>query len=388
MGGARRGLGCRRGPGSRRVPEGGRPCRHPPGRREELDERRSALAEAIVARQYSLRPDLEGHYGPEGRARCVHDTEHHLANLSAAVAASSPALFSDYLDWARSVLAANEVREEDVEGNLACLQEVLSTALPGEHGDVTRRFLKEAIQCSRSPARLPPPLIAGDEPLAALAGDYLRALMGYDRRAATRLILDAVGSGVPVPDIYLHVFQRCQREVGRLWQTRQASVAQEHFGTAVTRSLMARLAPEAAPERGNGRRAVAASVGGERHEVGLRVVADFFEMDGYEVLYLGGGTPAPDLVEAVADRRPDLLLISATMVAHFTVVGSLIAAVRAREECRGVTVLVGGHPFDVVPDLWRRSGADGYAADARGALVEAERLLADRSGGEGADTPS
>ncbi len=87
-----------------------------------IDERRAALAEAIVARQYSLRPDLERHYGPGGRAKCVRVTEHHLANLSAAVAASSPALFSDYLGWARSVMAANGVRDEDVEVHLACLQ--------------------------------------------------------------------------------------------------------------------------------------------------------------------------------------------------------------------------------------------------------------------------
>ncbi len=353
-----------------------------------IDDRRTALAEAIVARQYSLRPDLEEYYGPEGRARCVRDTEHHLANLSAAVAVSSPALFSDYLDWARSVMTANHVRDEDVEGNLACLQEVLSTGLPEEHGAVSRRFLEEAIRCSRGAAsRFPPSLLADDGPLTALAGDYLRALLDYDRRAATRLILDAVGSGVPVEDIYLHVFQRCQREVGRLWQARQIAVVQEHFGTALTQSLMARLSPTAVPERGNGRRAVAASVGGERHEVGLRVVADFFEMAGYETLYIGAGSPLPSLVDAVAQRRPDLLLISATMVAHLPGVGALIAAVRARDECRGVTILVGGHPFNVVPSLWRQSGADGYAADARGALVEAERLLADRPGREDADTP-
>ncbi|WZO99353.1 cobalamin-dependent protein [Isosphaeraceae bacterium EP7] len=353
-----------------------------------IDEHRVALAEAVVARQYSLRPELVSRYGPDGRARCLQDTEHHLANLSAAVAASSPALFVDYLEWARSVLAASDVRDEDVEGNLASLQEVLAAALTGEHAEITGRFLKEAIQCSRSPARFPPFLISGDEPLAALAGDYLRALLGYDRREATRQILDAVASGVPVADIYLHVFQPCQREVGRLWQARQVSVAQEHFGTAVTQSLMARLTPEAGPDRRIDRRVVAASVGDERHEVGLRVVTDFFEMSGYETLFLGAGTPAPDLARTVADRRPDLLLISATMVAHLPGVGALIAAVRDREECRGVTILVGGHPFDVVPDLWRQSGADGYAADAKGALVEAERLLAARSVGEQADTPS
>jgi len=342
-----------------------------------IDDRRSSLAEAIVARQYATRPELEGQYGPGGRARCVRDTEHHLANLSAAVAASSPALFSDYLDWARSVMAASHVRDVDVADNLACLQDVLASDLSGEHGAVARRFLDEAIQCSRGGARFPAPLLEGDEPLADLARDYLRALLDYDRRAATRLILDAVGSGVPVGDIYLHVFQRCQREVGRLWQSRRVGVAKEHYATAVTRSLMDRLSPTVAPERGNGRRAVAASVGGERHEVGLRVVADFFEMEGYETIYLGADTPTQSLLRAVADRRPDLLLISVTLIAHLTAAGSLIAAVRDRDECRGVKVLVGGHPFDIVPDLWRRSGADGYAADARGALAVAERLLSD-----------
>ncbi len=139
--------------------------------------------------------------------------------------------------------------------------------------------------------QVPPSLLADDGPLTALAGEYLRTLLDYDRRAATRLILDAVGSGVPVEDIYLHVFQRCQREVGRLWQARQIAVVQEHFVTAVTQSLMARLSPITVPDRGNGRRAVAASVGGERHEVGLRVVADFFEMAGYETLLSRGRLP-------------------------------------------------------------------------------------------------
>ncbi|WP_435011644.1 cobalamin B12-binding domain-containing protein [Tundrisphaera lichenicola] len=352
-----------------------------------ISDRRSTLARAIVARQYSLQPDLEGQYGPEGRARCIQDTEHHLANLSEAVSASSPALFSDYLDWAVSVLAANHIRDEDVEVNLACLQDVLLASLPGEHGIVTRRFLEEAIRCSRSASRINASLISDEGSHPALARAYLGALLEYNRKAATDLILNAVDAGIPVGEIYLDVFQRCQREVGRLWQSRQIGVIQEHFATAVSQSLMARLTPMAVSEPGNGRVVMAASVGGERHEVGLRVVADFFEMAGYEVHYFGADAPLLSVAEAMARRRPDLLLISVTMVTHLSGVGKLIAAVRAREECRGVTILVGGHPFDVVPDLWRRSGADGYAADARGALVEAERLLATRSGQKCSSSP-
>src|SRR3954466_3324836 len=116
-----------RGPGKSPVGRATMPAIHK-ATGQVIDERREALAEAIVARQYSIRPDLERHYGPDGRAKCVRDTEHHLAHLSAAVAASSPALFSDYLGWARSVMASNGVRGEDVEVHLACLQEVLSAA--------------------------------------------------------------------------------------------------------------------------------------------------------------------------------------------------------------------------------------------------------------------
>jgi CheY-like chemotaxis protein len=55
-----------------------------------IDLRRKALAEAVVARQYDLQPELRQRYGEPGRARCVRDTEYHLAFLSAALWASSP----------------------------------------------------------------------------------------------------------------------------------------------------------------------------------------------------------------------------------------------------------------------------------------------------------
>jgi methanogenic corrinoid protein MtbC1 len=37
---------------------------------------------------------------------------------------------------------------------------------------------------------------------------------------------------------------------------------------------------------------------------------------------------------------------------------------------------VGGYPFNVMPALWRKIGADGYAADAEGAVEIGNRLIA------------
>src|SRR5947208_2720790 len=88
-----------------------------------------------------------------------------------------------------------------------------------------------------------PTLLEGDDPLTELARQYLRALLAGERQGASRLILDAVKAGVPVRDIYLHVFQRCQQEAGRLWQVNRLTVAQEHYATAATQLIMAQLYP-------------------------------------------------------------------------------------------------------------------------------------------------
>ena len=88
-----------------------------------------------------------------------------------------------------------------------------------------------------------------------------------------------VEQGTPARDIYLQVFQPAQREVGRLGQTNRISVALEHYVTAATQPIMSQLYPRIFSPEKTGRRLIATCVGGELHEIGVRMVADFFEMD-------------------------------------------------------------------------------------------------------------
>jgi methanogenic corrinoid protein MtbC1 len=219
-----------------------------------------------------------------------------------------------------------------------------------------------------------PTLFNDSAPHAGLARQYLRLLLGGERHAAGRLILDAVDSGVPVKDVYLHVFQASQREIGRLWQTNRLSVAQEHYCTAATQLIMAQLYPRIFRTEKNGRRLVATSIAGELHEIGGRIIADFFEMEGWDTYYLGADSPTPAVVQALAERKAHVLAVSATMTFHIRAVEELVAAIRASEGLRAVKIMVGGYPFNVEPELWRRVGADAYAADASEAVAAAGRL--------------
>ena len=121
-----------------------------------IDARHRALAEAVVARQYQLQPDLRDRYGEGGRAKCVEDTEYHLSHLAAAVTFSSPALFCDYTAWAKAVLAAFGVGPGDVERNLHCLRDVLTEHLPDGMNGAAAPYVEAALRALPDAPTAPP----------------------------------------------------------------------------------------------------------------------------------------------------------------------------------------------------------------------------------------
>ncbi len=100
-----------------------------------------------------------------------------------------------------------------------------------------------------------------------------------------------------------------------------------------------------------GPRLLAAWVEGELHDVGARMVADFFEMDGWDTTCLGANTPGDALIEALRARGATLVAISATLDVHVHTSAELIAAVRASPDLAHVRIIVGGRPFQLAPAL-------------------------------------
>ena len=107
------------------------------------------------------------------------------------------------------------------------------------------------------------------------------------------------------------------------------------------------------------------------------MVADFFEMAGWDTYYLGANVPLEGIIDSVTERGANVLAISATMSYHVSAVADVIRAVRQSSGHRAIRILVGGYPFRVDPELWRSVGADGFAVDAPEAVTLASRLLGD-----------
>jgi methanogenic corrinoid protein MtbC1 len=340
-----------------------------------ISTQKAQLAEVIVERLYQIRPQLETTYGPRGRAKSIQDTNYHLQYLAEAITAASPPLFYEYMAWAKILLAARHVDPADLLLNLELIRDTLQAQLPAAAWAEAAPFVKGALERLPHAPVTQASFIVPQAPFFELASQYLSALLSADRPRASRLILDAVQHGTSIRDVYLHVFQPCQHEIGRLWQINQASVAQEHFCTAATQMIMSQLYPYLFAAAKHGRRLVATAVGGELHEIGVRMVADLLEMDGWDTYYLGANTPAESVRQAVADRQADVVAISATLVANIGAVAELISYLRASPQPFRAKILVGGYPFNLTEGLWRRVGADGFARSAQEVNAVAARLF-------------
>ena len=124
---------------------------------------------------------------------------------------------------------------------------------------------------------------------------------------------------------------------------------------------------------------VATCATNDLHELGIRMVSDFFEMEGWDTFYLGANTPVRAIVREVVERKADVLAVSVTITTHLNHLRDVIAAVRAEPRCGDTRILVGGYPFALDPELWKKLGADGSANDALSAVAVAHQLVDVRS---------
>ncbi|TXT57756.1 MAG: Cobalamin-binding protein [Candidatus Thorarchaeota archaeon] len=342
---------------------------------QAIIEKIDKIVDASIACQWKDDLEISKRYSEPLIKRCKQDIAYHLEFLATAVRIESPSIFSSYLIWVKVLFANLKVPEAEFTKNLDCIKRVLPKYITKKLAKIAIEYIEIGLKEFFSASSSIPTLMGPDAPMAAMATQYLNSLLKGDRRAASAMIMDAVKEGTAIKDIYLNIFERTQQEIGRLWQINQINVAQEHYCTAATQLIMAQLYPFLFNSEKKGHTMVATCISGELHEIGVRMVADIFEIDGWNTFYLGASTPMQDIIQTIIDRDASLLAISATLPTNIPKVQNLIDAVRAREDLGHVKILVGGRPFTMDTKLWRKVGADGTAMNAEEAVIVGNKLV-------------
>jgi methanogenic corrinoid protein MtbC1 len=334
-----------------------------------------SLAKAITDRKQAAFHEIIAPHQIEW-SKLLEYTHYDLSSLVNALFSSSPEVFIDYMGWAAVLFKSNNIPFDLLKKNIEIIDEVLKSFLPSQHHPVFSSYLQEAVSEIDKYSLLQKTHIDLSSPHGKLAEKYLTALVSANREKAIQLIIDSYRNGVSIKDIYLHVLQPVQYEIGVLWQLNKISVALEHYASSVTQLIMAQLYSSICLKgtiKSKGM-IVAVCASGELHEIGIRMVADFFEMEGWKTHFLGANMPVNDLVQEVLAQKPDLLAISASMSANVLKTKKVIKAVRS-SQAQNIKIIVGGYLFNRVPELWKQVDADYYAKDAEEALRIANQFL-------------
>ncbi len=203
--------------------------------------------------------------------------------------------------------------------------------------------------------------------------EYMEALMKKDSRKASYLIQQFNEKGIPTEDIYAEILAESMRRVGELWHTAKISVDQEHYCTSVTQMAMAQMYPSILMSERKDKTLLCACPGTELHEMGARMVADIFENDGWDSIYLGAAVPEDAMLAAIRENHPDLIVLSVTMPPHLLMCRELVGTIKKEfPDCR---IAVGGNAFRATEHLWSQWPIDVHTEDARELLAWANKEI-------------
>lgn len=141
---------------------------------------------------------------------------------------------------------------------------------------------------------------------------YLEALLAGERSVCRNAVDTVLEKNRSIRELYENLFRRSLYEVGELWERGRISVADEHLATTMTESLLTRVYPYLFGTTRAERSAVVSCIANEHHQIGGKMVADTFEMHGWDSYFLGANTPWSELLDMVEKKQPDVVALSVT----------------------------------------------------------------------------
>lgn len=330
---------------------------------------RQAIAEAVIKRQMgSLDPT---NYRIQTSIR---DALYNVEYLANAIMVESGPLFNAYIVWLRDVLRAYKIPGEALILHLQYLRDYVNEHVSEELAFLNGHFIESAILSVKNTE-------LGEGSFLSQCGDYqdmaeklFHMLMSMKKNDAVKMVLDAVHQNqITIEMLYLNVFTNVLYEVGRQWSKRLITVGQEHYATAVIVYIMSMLYDQIFTPHKKSKKLIGLCVGDELHEVGIRMVCDIFELNDWDTIYLGANVPLFTIFEEVERVKPNILAVSVTLSNKIQICEEIVKEMKIKYP--EVKVIVGGQPFNLDLDLWKRIKADGYGYNAKEAVILSERLL-------------
>lgn len=190
----------------------------------------------------------------------------------------------------------------------------------------------------------------------------LQALQMEDKEQAVKLSMDALeNKHVTVMELYESILSPALASIINEYEDEGDLIWKEHVRSAIIRTIIESAYPyilkEQAPVMGERENVIVMCPELEDHELGAKMVSDFFQIAGFNSYFIGARTPLKTIVNAIKDVKPKYLVISVTNFYHILSVKRLIENIKDVTNS-DLTFILGGRAIDANPDSVKNTGAD------------------------------
>jgi|APSaa5957512622_1039677.scaffolds.fasta_scaffold23176_4 MerR family transcriptional regulator, light-induced transcriptional regulator len=172
---------------------------------------------------------------------------------------------------------------------------------------------------------------------------YFNALLQGDGAQCKTIVQSLLSQEIHFLDLYEQLFRRSLYETGELWAKGLISVADEHIATAITENLISQLQPTLRGFNKSRGRVVISNVTSDLHQIGGKMVANYFEVMGWETYFLGANMPLTDLLGAIDRLIPDVICLSLSLIEHVKILEVTIREIQSTHP--KTPIIAGGRAF-------------------------------------------
>ena len=196
-----------------------------------------------------------------------------------------------------------------------------------------------------------------------------RSFLMLDKDGAEQILNEALKLGSSI-EIAGELVSQTLYRIGNAWQEGKLALSQIYMSGIICEELIDKILPPQSPVR-KSQPKMAIAVFEDYHMLGKRIVYSTLRASGFELIDLGGGLNADDLVKIIHDQDIKIILLSVLMLPS----ALHIKALKNKLKDADVKIIVGGAPFRFDNELWKQVGADAFGNNPAEAIQIVSKMM-------------
>ena len=203
--------------------------------------------------------------------------------------------------------------------------------------------------------------------------DIFNAVLAFDEAGVKAKTQSEIEAGTDLQSILNDGLIAAMDEVGDKFSAGELFVPEMLMAAQAMKGGLEILKPQlASGQSGSKGTVLIGTVKGDLHDIGKNLVAMMMEGAGFEVVDMGVDVDSEAFVKTAAEKSADVIALSALLTTTMPAMEKTVKAVK--EAGMNVKTIIGGAP--VTQAFADQIGADGYSADAPGAVKLVKQLVA------------